>query len=251
MLLEGKNAIVYGGGGAIGSAIGAAFGAAGARVNLVGRTAEKLQRAAQEIRAAGGEVEAADLDALDEVAVDRHADDVAARCGGIDISVNTISLGESFGTPLAGTDPAEFERPALTAVRSNFLTARAAARHMIRQRSGVLLTFGGYGDPLSDFYLGGFQVALSAVDALRRQLAAELGPYGIRVLTIQSTGVPETIPEEYEERDTITESIVSRTMLRRAATLQDVGNVAAFAASDHACAMTATKLNITCGAEVD
>jgi len=146
----------------------------------------------------------------------------------------------------------DFERPVMTAVRTTFLTTRAAARQMIRQRSGVILTFGGYGTPISDFYLGGFQIGLSAVDALRRQLAAELGPYGIRVLTLQSTGVvPETIPEDHAGREHVTDEIASRTLLKRGATLGDVGNVAAFAASDNARAITATALNITCGDEVD
>jgi NAD(P)-dependent dehydrogenase (short-subunit alcohol dehydrogenase family) len=251
VLLEGRNAIVYGGGGAIGGAIASAFAAEGARVHLAGRTTQTLGRVADQIRAAGGAVEATALDALDEAAVEAYANAVAAGAGTIDISINTISLGETFGLPLAEIGLAEFERPVHTAVRSNFLTARAAARHMIRQGSGVILTFGGYGDPLSDFYLGGFQVGLSAVDALRRQLAAELGRHGIRVLTIQSAGVPETIAEESEDRVAVEESIVTRTMLRRAATLTDVGNAAVFAASDYSAAMTATSLNLTCGAEVD
>jgi 3-oxoacyl-[acyl-carrier protein] reductase len=251
VLLEGKNSIVYGGGGEIGGAIASAFAAEGARVHLAGRTAQRLGRVADQIRASGGAVEAAAFDALDEAAVEEHANAVAASAGTIDISINTISLGETFGLPLAEIGLAEFERPVHTAVRSNFLTARAAARHMIRQGSGVILTFGGYGDPLSDFYLGGFQVGLSAVDALRRQLAAELGRHGVRVVTIQSAGVPETIPEQSEARAAVEESVVNRTMLRRAATLTDVGNAAVFAASDHAAAMTATSLNLTCGAEVD
>jgi 3-oxoacyl-[acyl-carrier protein] reductase len=249
--LDGRNAIVYGGGGSIGGAIASAFAAAGAHVHLAGRTMRKLERVSDRIRAAGGAVEATALDALDEAAVDEHADAVAASAGTIDISINTISLGETFGQPLAEIGLAEFERPVSTAVRGNFLTARAAARHMVRQGSGVILTFGGYGDPVSDFYLGGFQVGLTAVDALRRQLAAELGPHGVRVVTIQSTGVPETIPEDYADRGAITESIVSRTLLRRAATLEDVGNAAVFAASDRAAALTATSINLSCGAEVD
>jgi 3-oxoacyl-[acyl-carrier protein] reductase len=191
------------------------------------------------------------FDALDEAAVDEHADAVAATAGTIDISINTISLGEAFGHPLAEIGLAEFERPVSTAVRSNFLTARGAARHIFRQGSGVILTFGGYGDPLSDVYLGGFQVGLTAVDALRRQLAAELGRHGVRVVAIQSTRVPETIPEDYADREAIAQSIVSRTMLRRAATLEDVGNAAVFAASDRGAALTATSINLSCGAEVD
>lgn len=251
MLLEDRNAIVYGAGGGIGGAIAAAFAREGARVHLAGRTLESLERTAERIRADGGEVESAEVDALEQDAVDRHADGVAASAGTIDISVNTISLGERFGTPLAEMTLADFERPVLTAVRSNFLTAQAAARHMIPRRSGVILTFGGHGDPLKDFYLGGFQVGLSAVDVLRRQLAAELGPHGIRVLGIQSAGIPETIPEDSDARAAVEESVVAGTMLGRAATLEDVGNVAVFAASDHAAAMTATSLNLTAGAEVD
>jgi 3-oxoacyl-[acyl-carrier protein] reductase len=251
VLLEGKNAVIYGGAGSIGRAVARRFAAEGAIVHLAGRTLEPVEKVAKELRAADGAAEAAEVDALDEQSVEDHAAAVLAGAGSIDVSLNVISLGEVFGSPLAEARLEDFERPITRAVRSAFLTATAAARQMIRQGSGVILTFGGYGKPISDFYLGGFQVGLSAVDALRRQLAAELGPYGIRVLTLQSTGVPETIPEDFGGRDATTEEIVGRTMLNRAATLEDVGRVAAFAASDHARAMTATALNITCGDEVD
>jgi len=226
VLLEGRNAVVYGAAGTIGRAVARAFAREGARVHLAGRTPDALADVASEIEAAGGMVETARVDALDERAVADHADAVAGGSGSVDISINLISVGEVFGTPLAEITLADFERPVITAVRSTFLTARAAARHMIRQGSGVILTFGGYGVPLSDFHLGGFQVALSAVDSLRLQLAAELGPYGIRVLTVQSVGVVEPSGE-----GDMTDSVVARTMLKRGATAEDVGNVAAFAAS--------------------
>jgi 3-oxoacyl-[acyl-carrier protein] reductase len=176
---------------------------------------------------------------------------MAARAGGIHISFNLISVGDVQGTPLAEMLLEDFERPVMTAVRTQFLTSRAAARHMIGQGSGVILFFGGYGDPLPDYYLGGFQVALNAIESLRRQLASELGPHGIRAVTLQTGGVPETIPEGFDGREAISESIVGSTMLKRAATLEDVGNVAAFTASDQARTMTATALNISCGAIVD
>jgi 3-oxoacyl-[acyl-carrier protein] reductase len=251
MLLENKNAVIYGGGGAIGGAIARAFAREGARVFLAGRTLRTLDEVAEEIRSAGGVAETAQVDALDETAVDEHADAVAASAGGIDVSFNLISVGDVQGTPLAEMALEDFERPVATAVRTQFLTSRAAARHMIRQGSGVILFFGGEGDPLPDYYIGGFQVALSAIECLRRQLASELGPHGIRVVTLQTGGVPETIPEGFDGREAITEGIVGLTMLKRAATLDDVGNVAAFAASDQARTMTATALNISCGAIVD
>ena len=251
MLLENKNAVIYGAGGSIGSAVARAFARQGAKVYIAGLTVESLEEVAQEIRSAGGVAETAQVDAIDERAVDQHADAVAEKAGSIDISFNLISVGDVQGTPLAEMPLEDFERPIMNAVRTQFLTSRAAARHMISQGSGVILFFGGYGDPVPDYYIGGFQVALNAIESLRRQLASELGPHGIRAVTLQTGGVPETIPESFDGREAISEMIVGSTMLKRAATLEDVGNVAAFAASDHARTMTATALNISCGAIVD
>src|SRR5438477_4590218 len=84
-LLEGKIAVVYGGGGAIGGAVARTFAREGARVFLAGRTPATLDAVAEEIRAAGGAAEVAEVDALDGRAVDEHADAVAAEAGGIDI----------------------------------------------------------------------------------------------------------------------------------------------------------------------
>src|SRR5688572_23191906 len=249
MLLENKNAVIYGGG-SVGSAVARAFAREGARVFLAGRTLESLEEVAQQIRSDGGVADTAQLDALDKQAVDQHADAVAEKAGSIDISFNLISVGDVQGTPLAEMPLEDFERPIMNAVRTQFLTSRAAARHMISQGSGVILFFGGYGDPVPDYYIGGFQVALNAVESLRRQLASELGGHGIRAVTLQTGGVPETIPQSFDGREEITEGIVGQTMLGRIATLEDVGNVAAFAASDHARTMTATALNISCGAIV-
>jgi 3-oxoacyl-[acyl-carrier protein] reductase len=252
VLLDGKTAVIYGGGGSIGGAVARAFGREGARVHLAGRTLESLERVAEEIRSAGGVAETAQVDAVDEQAVDQHADAVAAEAGAIDISMNVISHPFAHGRPLAEMALEDFTGEVMTAVSTTFLTARAAARHMIRRGSGVILMFGGSGDPMRDYYIGGTQVALGAIDLMRRQLAAELGPHGIRVVTLRSGGVPESLPEGVDGREEIIErTIVSKTMLGRAATLEDVGNVAAFVASDRARAMTGATANVSCGALVD
>jgi NAD(P)-dependent dehydrogenase (short-subunit alcohol dehydrogenase family) len=249
-LLAGKNAIVYGGGGRIGTAVACAFAEEGARVFLAGRTRGRLEEVATRIRAAGGSAEVAEVDALDSRSVDDHADAVAAQ-GGVDISFNLISHGDVQGTPLIDMSLADYERPVLTAVRTQFLTARAAARHMVKQGSGALLFFGGAGDPVREFAVGGLQVAFHALEAMRRQLAAELGPRGVRTVTLRTGGIPETLPAEFEARKEIEENIAGKTMLGRAATLADVGAVAAFVASDRARTMTASTVNISCGALVD
>lgn len=251
MLLEKRNAVIYGGGGSIGRAVALAFAREGASVHLAGRTMESLERVASEVRSAGGEAETAQVDALDEAAVDEHADAVAARAGSIDVSFNLISHGDVQGTPLAEMRLEDFERPVRTAVRTMFLTSRAAARHMIRQGSGVILVFGGYGDPLPGYNLGGLQVAFGAMESLRQNLACELGPHGIRVVTLQTGGVPDSLPEEFAGRQALTDEIAGKTMLQRAATLDDVGNAAVFAASDWARSITASSINITCGSVVD
>jgi NAD(P)-dependent dehydrogenase (short-subunit alcohol dehydrogenase family) len=251
VLLDGRNAIVYGGGGAIGGALARGFARHGARVHLAGRTVARLAAVAEQVRAGGGSAELAEVDALDEAAVTEHADAVVASAGSIDISVNVISYGDVQGTPLAEMTLADFERPVHTAVRTTFLTATAAARHMVQQGSGVILAFGGDGDPPRGYHIGGLQVAFAAIEALRRNLAAELGPYGIRVITLRTGGIPEAMPADFGAAQAITDDIVGRTMLGRAATLQDVGDAAAFAASDLARSITGTALNISCGTMVD
>jgi NAD(P)-dependent dehydrogenase (short-subunit alcohol dehydrogenase family) len=251
VLLEGRNAVIYGGGGAIGGAVARAFAREGARVFLAGRTGAKLEEVADEIRTAGGAVETAEVDALDEKAVDEHADAVAAEAGSIDISFNLITHPHAHGTPLAEMALEDFMPAIVTATRTMFLTSRAAARHMIEQGGGVILVFGGSGEPLRDYYIGGTQVAFDALESMRRQLSAELGPHGVRVVTLKTGGVPDTIPAATEGREAIVESIENQTMLGRTATLEDVGDVAAFVASDRARTTTAATANISCGALVD
>jgi 3-oxoacyl-[acyl-carrier protein] reductase len=251
MRLSGKNAVIYGGGGSIGGAVARAFAREGAAVHLVGRTRETLERVADDVRCGGGVAEVAVLDALDEAAVDAHAEAVASRAGSLDISLNVTNHNDVQGTPLVDMSLADFEAPVHTAVRTMFLTARAAARHMIRQRSGVILVFGGYGPPMRDWNLGGLQVAFGAQEYLRRNLAAELGPYGVRTVTLQTAGVPDSIPADAVARGEIEEMITRQTLLGRAATLDDVGRVAAFAASDDARTITGSAINITCGTTVD
>jgi 3-oxoacyl-[acyl-carrier protein] reductase len=249
MLLENKVAVIYGAGGPIGGAAARAFAREGARVFLAGRTGAKLDRVADEIRANGGVVESAVVDALDERAVDGYVDAVVGQAGSIDVSFNCIGYGD-VQQPLMEIAVGDFLQPITNAMRTQFLTTRAAARHMIPRGSGVILHFGGDG-PQTLPGLGGFKVALDAIEGLRRQWACELGQQGIRVVTLKSGGVPESISEGEPGRDAIGAGIEQGTLLHRAATLADVGNVAAFVASDLARTITSTEVNISCGALVD
>jgi 3-oxoacyl-[acyl-carrier protein] reductase len=254
VLLERKNAVIYGGAGSIGGAVARAFGREGARVFLAGRTKATLEEVAEQVRSAGGAAETAEVDALDAKAVEEHAGAVAAEAGSLDISMNVITHPATHGTPLWEMEADDFMDSIEVALRSSFITMGAAARRMIEQGSGVILAFGGQGDrsgPIRDYKLGGTQVAFDGIETLRRQLSVELGPHGVRVVTLESGGVPESLPEDFDGRQAIVDLIEGQTLLGRAATLEDVGNAAAFAASDWARAMTAATVNVSCGALID
>ncbi|ONI87469.1 3-oxoacyl-ACP reductase [Actinosynnema sp. ALI-1.44] len=250
MLLEGKNAIIYGAG-TVGKAVASAFVREGARVFLACRTMATLEDAKARI---GGQVEVAPVDATDEQQVTEHADAVADLAGSIDITMNVIADTDIQGTPMLEMALDDYIRPVITAVSSKFLTSRAAARHMIKQRSGVILALGGSVErnpSMHDYNFGGIQVTFDAVESMRRQLSVELGRYGIRVVTLRTSGLVESIPVDYANRDMILDSVIGQTLTGFPASPSDVGNVAAFAASDWARTITGTEINMTCGTAID
>jgi 3-oxoacyl-[acyl-carrier protein] reductase len=252
VLLEGKRAVIYGAGGVIGGAVATAFAREGAAVFLAGRTEAGLTKAAETISAAGGVVETAQVDVLDEAAVDDHAERVA-RAGG-------ISHGDLHGTPLAQMSFDHFARPLVTAIRAQFLTARAAARHMQPQGSGVILAITATTARLAIPNVGGTAVTFDAIESLCRHWARELGPRGIRVLWLRTTGIPEAFHDTGEPMPdygaglgpdaTVQDHVAwmkGLTMLNRLTTLDEVGKVAAFVASDHAASMTGCAVNLSAG----
>jgi 3-oxoacyl-[acyl-carrier protein] reductase len=261
MLLENKSAVVYGAGGFVGSAVARAFAREGAKVFLAGRTLASLDEVAGEISAAGGQAESAQVDALDDKAVDEHADSVVERVGSLDVSFNAIGHGDVHGPPLLEMPFDDFARPVMTALRAQFLTARAAARHMVKQRSGVILAITATTARLAIPNVGGTGVTFDAIEGLCRQWASELGPHGVRVVWLRTTGLPEALHGELQPdygtgsgsmtRAQHIDWMQSQTMLNRLTSLAEVGNMAAFIASDQAPSMTASAVNITSGSLPD
>jgi NAD(P)-dependent dehydrogenase (short-subunit alcohol dehydrogenase family) len=217
-----------------------------------------LDRVASDIEKAGGRVEVAELDALDEQAVEKHMGELVDNAGSIDVSFNAISIQDVQLIPLVEMSREDFMRPISTGMTTHFLTARAAARHMAAQRSGVILTFSASAARayFPGVHVGGFGIACTAIEALTKQLAAELGQSGIRVNCLRSEGIPESwegaSTEEWSgSTDEIEEYLKQRSLLGRVTTLADVGNAAAFLASDRAGATTGTVFNLTSGTVVD
>jgi NAD(P)-dependent dehydrogenase (short-subunit alcohol dehydrogenase family) len=255
-LLAGKTAIIYGGGGGIGGGVARTFAREGAKVFLVGRTREKLDAVAKDITSAGGSAEVTVADALEEQAVDGHVRDVVSRTGSVDVSFNLINRGDVQGTPLVQMTADDLLRAVAGGLRSSFLTARAAARRMVEQGSGVILHLNSASGAGAMPGMGSTGPADAATEAFMRYLAAEVGPLGVRVCGIWTAGVAETLSNEKlaevagrnaPEAQTAVEMIARAAALRRAPRLADVAEVAAFLASDRAAGMTGTMVNVTSG----
>jgi NAD(P)-dependent dehydrogenase (short-subunit alcohol dehydrogenase family) len=248
VLLENKNAIVYGAAGAIGGAVARAYARQGARVFLAGRTLAALDEAAAGIRAQGGAAETAQVDAMDKAAVDAHAGQVAKIAGSIDISFNAVGIPVVQNIALTEISPADFLAPVTGICRTNFLTATAAARHMTTQGSGVIVMLTATSAKETRHQMGGFSLANAAVEALARSLAGEVGRHGVRVAAMRSNFTPETYPGVTDED---LQPLLKDTLLGRLPTLAQLAGTAVYLASDAAGAVTGAIVNLSCGAIID
>jgi NAD(P)-dependent dehydrogenase (short-subunit alcohol dehydrogenase family) len=257
MMLKDDVAVIYGAGGAVGGAVARAFASEGAKLFLTGRLRAPVEAVAEDIVSAGGSAEATEVDALDEQAVDEHLQSVIDKAGRVDISFNAVGIPDTkiVGVPLVELEVEQFSLPITAYATSYFLTARLAARRMVANKSGVIMTVTALpsrkGTPLN----GGYGPAQAAKEALTRELSAELAPQGIRVVGLRPHGMPETssLKEVFEAKapgmswEQWQEFVAGTTHARRVMTLEEMANMAVFMASDKASGMTGTTVNLTMG----
>jgi 3-oxoacyl-[acyl-carrier protein] reductase len=240
MLLKDKVAVVYGAGGALGGAVAQAFADEGALVHRPSRQA---------------------VDALDEQAVERDLREVVDRHGAVDISVNLIAVDHVQGMPLLDMSADDFTRGIDARLRTHFITARAAGRHMAQRRSGAVLMVTAAPDRVAIPMAGSFGVQCAAVEAFSRALAVELGPHGVRVACVRSAGSPDAagVDEVFNlhaenagmAREAYDREKAARTLLGRLPRLAEVAQTVVFLASDRAAAITGAITNVTCGELLD
>jgi NAD(P)-dependent dehydrogenase (short-subunit alcohol dehydrogenase family) len=258
-MLKNKVAVIYGAGGAIGGAVARAFAREGARLFLTGRHRASVDAVAKDVAATGGSVETAEVDALDERAIDKHLQSVIDKAGRVDISLDAVGIPNTkiLGVPLVDLDAEQFSLPIAAYTTSYFLTARLAARRMIPNQSGVIMTVTALHSRTGIPLVGGYGPAMAAKEALTRDLSVELAPRGIRVVGLRPQAMPETrtIKEAFEPRAKASgmtweqwqEFLASKTHARRLMTLEEMANVAVFMASDKASGMTGSTVNLTMG----
>ncbi|WP_114936710.1 SDR family NAD(P)-dependent oxidoreductase [Mucilaginibacter endophyticus] len=253
MILKNKNAVIYGAGGSLGGAVAKALAAGGAKVFLTGLNQQSIQKVADEIIASGGLAETAIVDAFNEATIEQHLQQIASKAGTVDISFNAVGVDVVQNIPLTEISADDFVKPVTLTMQTRFMTAIAAARVMMKQKSGVILSLtatpAGIGYPLT----GGFGPACSAVESFSRTLASELGVYGIRVVNIRSGGSPDSrvfksaIDAMPDVMDPIIKKMEGDTMLKKLPLMADIANTAVFLSSDLAGQITGVTIDVTGG----
>lgn len=263
-ILKGKRAVVFGAGGSIGSAVAKEFAAEGAEVFLSGRSKSSVEAVAKEIVAMGGRAHSAAIDACDDVAVNQYIEDIVKQTGNIDIILDAAGpLAKEYGNGKLAVDLPidQFMVPLETMVKSRFITSRAGARHMVKQRSGVIIFV--TGSPARPHVPGATAIgaAFGAIENLTANLAFEVSPFGVRVVcvrtvaNIDSRSIQDTmeflagnlnIPKEQAMAQ-----IAQSNFLKLTATIRDTANAAVLIASDRGRMLTGTVVNATAGAALD
>lgn len=252
--LQNRTAIIWGGAGSIGSATARRFVEEGATVYLAGRTEATLKEAAAATRATGYGV----VDVLDEDAVTAFVARVVSEAGRLDVSFNVAGRGDVQGAPLLQMPAADFTKPVVQGITGSFHTARAAARQMVEQGSGVVVELDSASGCGSGPMMGGTGAADGAKDALVRDLAQEVGPSGVRAVGIWTAGLTDSLtaeklgatmgaPVSQEMVDGIIAGLDSMRMTRKSPVTTQIAATAAFLASDDAAAITGTWINATAG----
>jgi NAD(P)-dependent dehydrogenase (short-subunit alcohol dehydrogenase family) len=241
--LEGRVAIVTGGGGGLAEGICATLAASGAAVAAVDRSLEKAERVAQ--LASSGRCIALEADVSDKASVDAMAQRVISELGGIDILVNNAAIYPL--RPWTEIDEEEWDRVMAVNLKGYFLCARAAYPSMRERGKGRIINVASI-----TFFIGwsGFLDYVSSKGAIigfTRTLAREVGPDGITVNAISPGAFPTDAERVHPDQEALNRRILEQQSLKRRGTPEDVGNLAAFLASDAASFITGQTIMIDGG----
>jgi NAD(P)-dependent dehydrogenase (short-subunit alcohol dehydrogenase family) len=257
-ILKEKHAVIFGAGGSIGAAVAKEFAAEGAEVFLSGRTKTSVEAAGKQITGSGGRAHAAVIDTLDEAAVNQYVDGIVTQTGKIDIVLDAAGpLAREYGNGKFAVDlpVEEFMVPLATMVKSRFITSQAAARHMVKQHSGVIILV--TGSPARPHVPGATAIG-GAMENFTANLAFEVSPFGVRVVclrtlaNVDSRSIQDTMGFLADQlkiiKDQAIAQIAQSNFLKVPATVRDTANAAVLIASDRGRMLTGTVVNATAGA---
>jgi 3-oxoacyl-[acyl-carrier protein] reductase len=252
LVFDGKTVIVTGAAHGFGRAIAIAFAQRGASVWACDVLDDELQQTQQLARRAGGGCEARRVDVTDKAAVDAFAREAATGAGRVDILVNNAGgvLGQ-IGRPLEEVSPRDWQALFDVNVTGAFYCAQAVAPGMKAERSGRIINISsGAGLGVSLTGIQAYAAAKAAQIGLTRQLAHELGPWGITVNNI-APGFVRSNPSTERQWESYgpdgQRELVERIALKRLGTPEDIAHGVLFFASEYAGWITGQVLSIDGG----
>lgn len=259
-ILQGKRALVFGAGGSVGSVVAKEFAAEGAEVYISGRSKASVDEVKRAIESAGGKADAAVVDTLDDDAVAKYVEQVAANAGGIDIEFNAVGPNPhdyGNGKPAVDVTIDEYMVALSTILKSRIITAKNTARQMIKQGSGVII--GITGSTARGHIVGGTSIgiAFGAIETLMENLAFEVGPKGVRVVclrmtaNVDSNAIRNTARAMNVSDEQISTMLANLNFLKTPAKIADTAKAAVLVASDRFRLLTGTVVNSTAGAALD
>lgn len=198
MLLEGKSALITGGGRGIGKAIALTFANAGADIAIASRTAEQLEEVAAQVRAMGRECFAFPTDVTRADQVERLAQSALSAMGEVDVLVN--NAGVFLVRPLAETTEDDWDRVMDTNLKSAFLLTRALIPHFQKRRSGTILNVSSLAGKKPYEGQAVYCASKHGLIGLTKVLAVELQPHNVRVSAICPGGVATDLTRGVMER---------------------------------------------------
>jgi NAD(P)-dependent dehydrogenase (short-subunit alcohol dehydrogenase family) len=243
--LAGRTAIVTGGSGGLGMALGRALAEAGADVALVSRTLADLEAAAAEIRRdTGRRAIAVAADVTREPEVRAMVDHVLADLGRIDILVNNAGIGGT--TPALDLDETEWDRFLQVNLKSAVLCSKHAGREMVRRRSGTIINVSSVAAAMPTRYMSAYAASKAALLSFTRTLALEWIRFGIRVNAVSPGYFRSRMNEDFF-RSPAGQRILQRLPGRRIAEPPEIAPAIVFLASDAASYITGSVLVVDGG----
>lgn len=262
-LLENKIAAVFAASGAIAGAVAKEMARSGATVYVSDVDQERLAKLAEEINAEGGKAFPRKVDALDETAVNAFINKIAETEGALHAVFNGIGLDPQeggYGIHAADLSFESFMRPLQTQVGSQFLTSRAAGKVMRETESkGTIITLTASLSRVKAMRMAGLTAACAAIEGLTRALAADFGPDGIRAVCLNSTALADTetirmtsvmqgqpADVTYEQ---VRQGMSDNYVMGVSPTVQDIGRLAVFLASDAGAVLNSHVIDADFGAK--
>ena len=240
--LDGRRALITGGGRGIGLAAAAALAEAGAHVTLTARTSSEIEDAAESIRSDGGSADAIVLDMLDTAAMRT----VVETADPFDILIN--NAGTNRPKTMLETTEDDFDAVLDLNLRAAYFVAQAVTDKMLAAKIpgsviNISSQMGHVGGPLRTVYCS----SKWAIEGLTKSLAMELGSHGIRVNSIAPTFIETPLAKEMLKDPAFREAVLSKIKLSRTGQVEDLMGAIVFLASDAAAMITGASLLVDGG----